>query len=159
MNGMDLTIKDTRIREWTNDVNGGGTGLYTSSKMSLDNALDDLSYEDIEIIDVKVLNYCNSRETSRKELSTKQREKSSPKRMIKCPCGCERLLISKGKGRQASHARCLSCNELCWDAGCLIVDPFFINKEGICKICAPIPSKLKFAKAVARGMRMFAKNG
>ena len=129
----------------------------TSTNMSLDNVVDELSYEDIEIIDVKVLNFCNSRETSRKELSSQQRTKYSSKRMIKCPCGCEKLLISRGKGRHASQARCLSCNELCSDRGCFIEDPFFIDEEGVCKSCAMIPTKLKFAKAVARGMRMFTK--
>ena len=129
--------------------------LILSPQMS--NVFDEISYDDIEKIDVKVLNYCNSRETSKKELSTQQRTQYSPKRMINCPCGCERMLRSKGKGRKASNARCLSCNELCWDGGCLFEDPFFINEEGVCKRCAMIPTKLKFARAVARGMRMFTK--
>jgi len=125
----------------------------------MSNVFDEISYDDIEKIDVKVLNYCNSRETSKKELSTQQRTQYSPKRMINCPCGCERMLRSKGKGRKASNARCLSCNELCGDGGCFIEDPLFINEEGVCKRCAMIPTKLKFARAVARAMRMFTKNG
>ena len=48
-------------------VGGGGGGYrYHADKLcSKMNVVDELSYDDIEKIDVKVLNYCNSRETSR----------------------------------------------------------------------------------------------